>query len=166
MGGEMSALPDKETMEADWAKWVERNRALMNADEEIDFQTDYVLDIAKDCGSDFPWNLDVADMFKEWHHHKDEDILTYRDKSFASKFRHAVPNPPHQLHVRPRRLPRHLHAPDKEVNKPTSVWKKGDNWKQLNSKKKISNLRRNPQHIQCFNKHYIFNNVMQFGIQY
>jgi len=25
-------------------------------------------------------------MFKEWHHHKDEDILTYRDKSFASKF--------------------------------------------------------------------------------
>ena len=23
---------------------------------------------------------------QEWHHHKDEDILTYRDKSFASKF--------------------------------------------------------------------------------
>ena len=77
----------------------------------------------RDCGADFPWNLDVADMFKvffvtfhlsqifrskckvkfvlenvsfkyiytskilqEWHHHKDEDILTYRDKSFASKF--------------------------------------------------------------------------------
>ena len=34
-------------MEADWSKWVERNRALKNADEEIDFQTDYVLDIAK-----------------------------------------------------------------------------------------------------------------------
>jgi len=84
--GEMSALPDKETMEADWAKWVARNKALKNADEEIDFQTDYVLDIAKDCGSDFPWDLDVGDMFKEWHHHKDEDILTYRDKSFASKF--------------------------------------------------------------------------------
>jgi len=84
--GEMPALPDKETMEADWAKWVARNRALKNADEEIDFQTDYVLDIARDCGADFPWNLDVGDMFKEWHHHKDEDILTYRDKSFASKF--------------------------------------------------------------------------------
>ena len=90
-------------MEADWAKWVGRNRALKNADEEIDFQTDYVLDIARskswwmivmimwenddydfascetsflkasliscailkrDCGSDFPWNLDVGDMFK------------------------------------------------------------------------------------------------------
>ena len=138
-------------MEADWAKWVGRNRALKNADEEIDFQTDYVLDIVRcmqimmnmmmvtkfcygsflkvsylkvsfsimtkiqrDCGSDFPWDLDVGDMFKvlflypspgwkpaqsclnflkkfvlfcqEWHHHKDEDILTYRDKSFASKF--------------------------------------------------------------------------------
>jgi len=86
MIGEMPALPDKETMEADWAKWVGRNRALKNADEEIDFQTDYVLDIARDCGPDFPWDLDVGDMFKEWHHHKDEDILTYRDKSFASKF--------------------------------------------------------------------------------
>ena len=94
-------------MEADWAKWVGRNRALKNADEEIDFQTDYVLDIARckwqwmwwwwlvnvamkvklqeprsflkvsynvpfsimtqikrDCGSDFPWDLDVGDMFK------------------------------------------------------------------------------------------------------
>ena len=213
-------------MEADWAKWVGRNRALKNADEEIDFQTDYVLDIARckwqwmwwwwlvnialkvklqeprsflkvsynvpfsimtqikrDCGSDFPWDLDVGDMFKvlllspwpdqscinflcqEWHHHKDEDILTYRDKSFASKFtgapltipfylqalgpspshclvvrlvlflclfanwhfsicRHPVPCPSHQLHVRPRRLPWHLHAPDKEVKHATVQRKK------------------------------------------
>ena len=38
---------DQDTMEADWAKWVARNKALKNADEEIDFQTDYVLDIAR-----------------------------------------------------------------------------------------------------------------------
>ena len=25
-------------------------------------------------------------MIQVWHHHKDEDILTYRDKSFASKY--------------------------------------------------------------------------------
>ena len=40
-------ITSQETMEADWAKWVARNKALKNADEEIDFQTDYVLDIAK-----------------------------------------------------------------------------------------------------------------------
>ena len=34
-------------MEADWAKWVARNETLQNACEVIDFQTDYVLDIAK-----------------------------------------------------------------------------------------------------------------------
>jgi len=83
--GEMN-LPDKATMEADWKKWVARNMALKNADEEIDFQTEYVQEMARDCGSDFPWDLDVSDMFKVWHHHKDEDILTYRDKSFASKY--------------------------------------------------------------------------------
>ena len=37
----------QETMEADWAKWVARNEILQNACDVIDFQTDYVLDIAK-----------------------------------------------------------------------------------------------------------------------
>jgi len=78
-------LPSKEVMEADWKKWVARNLALKTADEEIDFQTDYVLDIVRDCGSDYPWDLDVTDIFKSWHHDKDNNILTYRDVSFASK---------------------------------------------------------------------------------
>ena len=135
----------------------------------------------RDCGSDFPWDLDVSAMFKvgkasnifdhhhrwhhsrhhqEWHHNREKDILTYRDKSFASKFtgttkcyfllkrqprsllasrsadplnifnkiilfdlhfnhvffpRHSVSNPPHQLHVRPWRLSRHVHASNQEV---------------------------------------------------
>ena len=134
----------QETMEADWAKWVARNKALKNADEEIDFQTDYVLDIAKldkillyvwlkeksvldkslestqglriwlplgfgcrrhvqgwNSFEHFPlshhrWHHSHCwhhyhhwhhyHLAQEWHHHKDEDILTYRDKSFASKF--------------------------------------------------------------------------------
>ena len=45
--GCLQDFTSQETMEADWAKWVARNKALKNADEEIDFQTDYVLDIAK-----------------------------------------------------------------------------------------------------------------------
>ena len=44
--GEIS-LPSQEVMEADWKKWVARNLALKTADEEIDFQTDYVLDIVR-----------------------------------------------------------------------------------------------------------------------
>ena len=45
-------------------EFVPRNMALKNADEEIDFQTEYVQEMARDCGSDFPWDLDVSDMFK------------------------------------------------------------------------------------------------------
>jgi hypothetical protein len=65
---------------------VARNKALKDADEQIDFQTDFVTEIARDCGSDYPYELDTADIFKTWHHHKDVDILTYRDQRFASKF--------------------------------------------------------------------------------
>ena len=56
----------QETMEADWAKWVGRNRALKNADEEIDFQTDYVLDIAR-CKS---WWMIVMIMWENYDYDK------------------------------------------------------------------------------------------------
>ena len=52
----------------------------------IDFQTEYVQELARDCGSDYPYDLDVAEMFHTWAGHKVEDILTYRDQSFASKY--------------------------------------------------------------------------------
>ena len=80
------SLPDKSTMDADWKTWVARNKELKDCNEEIDFQTDFVQDLVKDCGSDYPYNLDVKEMFYEWEHHKDLDILSYRDQSFASKF--------------------------------------------------------------------------------
>merc|ERR1712203_993033 len=40
--GEIS-LPSTAEMEADWKRWVARNKALKDADEQIDFQTDFVL---------------------------------------------------------------------------------------------------------------------------
>merc|ERR1711874_805958 len=52
----------------------------------IDFQTEYVMYIVKDLGTDYPYNLDVADMFHAWENHKQQDVKTYRDQSFASKF--------------------------------------------------------------------------------
>jgi len=87
-------LPDKATMNRDWNKWVNRNKTLANCHEEIDFQTDFVMDLAKDCKDDFPYNLDVGDIFHAWEHHKDEDVLTYRDQSFPSKFT-GTPSPIH-----------------------------------------------------------------------
>ena len=87
-------LPDQETMDKDWRRWVARNQKLANCHEEIDFQTDFVMDLVKDCGKDFPYNLDVGDIFHAWEHHKDEDVLTYRDQSFPSKFT-GTPSPIH-----------------------------------------------------------------------
>jgi len=83
--GEIS-LPDSDSMDKDWKSWVEKNKVLKDCHEEIDFQTDFVMELSKDCGADYPYNLDVGEMFHTWEHHKDEDILSYRDKSFASKF--------------------------------------------------------------------------------
>ena len=73
-------------MYRDWKSWVARNKALKDCHEEIDFQTDYVQELARDCGSDYPYDLDVGDMFHTWEGHKYKDILTYRDQSFASKY--------------------------------------------------------------------------------
>jgi trimethylamine monooxygenase len=55
-----------------------------DAFEAIDFQTEFVRDLLGP--TDYP-RLDVdevAAMFKEWEHHKMENILTYRDKSYRS----------------------------------------------------------------------------------
>jgi len=87
-------LPDKATMNRDWNKWVDRNKALADCHEEINFQTDFVMDLVKDCGEDYPYNLDVGDIFHAWEHHKDQDVLTYRDQSFPSKFT-GTPSPIH-----------------------------------------------------------------------
>ena len=79
-------LPDKASMEANWQQWVHRNQSLKDCHELIDFQTDYVQELARDCGADYPYDLDVADIFHAWADHKEQDVKSYRDKSFASKY--------------------------------------------------------------------------------
>eukprot|EP00092_Neocalanus_flemingeri_P097452 GFUD01124197.1.p1 GENE.GFUD01124197.1~~GFUD01124197.1.p1 ORF type:complete len:111 (+),score=40.99 GFUD01124197.1:50-334(+) len=59
---------------------------------EIDLPGEETMD--RDCGTDYPYDLDVGDMFHTWEGHKDQDILTYRDQSFASKFT-GVQSPVH-----------------------------------------------------------------------
>ncbi len=78
------ALPSTQEMDADIAKWVEREEALADPIEQIDFQTDYCKDLADPV--DYPHlDLDLlADNFKEWEHDKEHDITTYRDSTFKS----------------------------------------------------------------------------------
>jgi trimethylamine monooxygenase len=68
----------------DIQKWTTYEESLLDATQAIDFQTEYVRDLI--TPTDYP-RLDVdgvARMFKEWEHHKMDNILTYRDKSHRS----------------------------------------------------------------------------------
>ena len=78
------APPAPAAMAADIAKWTQREEALSNPFEDIDFQTDYTKDLAG--LSDYPRiDLDmISRMFKEWEHHKEESIVGYRNKAFQS----------------------------------------------------------------------------------
>jgi len=77
-------LPEKEVMVDHWKKWCERNKSLKDCHDEINFQTDFVMDLCQESG--YGYDVDVGDIFHSWEHDKDTNILTYRDISFASKF--------------------------------------------------------------------------------
>ncbi len=78
------AQPSREEWEADLARAEERNAALADCYDEIDSQSGYVKQLADDIG--YQRNVDVSALFKEWEQHKQDDILTYRDRSFVSNF--------------------------------------------------------------------------------
>ena len=40
-------IPDKETMDKNWKQWAQRNKVLKDCHEQIDFQTDYVQELAR-----------------------------------------------------------------------------------------------------------------------
>ena len=81
---ERISLPSAEAMARDIAAWQEREGGLQDPFQEIDFQADYMRDLLKDV--DYPsFDLDLTvEEFREWEHHKEENILTYRDKCFRS----------------------------------------------------------------------------------
>ena len=81
--GKLKMPNDKEISE-DINKWVAMEEKLENPDQMIDFQTEYTKELHE--MSDYP-KIDfelIRKHFKEWEHHKVEDILTYRNKSFSS----------------------------------------------------------------------------------
>lgn len=78
------ALPSYEEMAADIAQWQAREESLANPFEQIDFQKDYIVDLADQV--DYPscdWEL-TTELFKAWEHDKEQSILGYRDKVFRS----------------------------------------------------------------------------------
>lgn len=88
------ALPDATSRQADIAKWVSSEEAVADAFEAIDYQTEYVRELL-DATDYPPLDVDhVARLFKEWEHHKMENILTYRDRSYPSVLT-GTQAPPH-----------------------------------------------------------------------
>ena len=77
-------LPSDAEIEADIKKWVAEEESLEDPIQMIDFQTEYTKELH--AASDYP-SIDfelIRKHFKEWEHHKEEDILTYRNRSFSS----------------------------------------------------------------------------------
>ena len=78
------ALPSLDEQDANIKHWRAREEVLEDPFQAIDYQTDYVRDLLGP--TDYP-PLDVdrvAELFKEWEHHKFEGILTYRDRGYPS----------------------------------------------------------------------------------
>lgn len=88
-------LPGRADMLVDSKAWVARDQALENATQEIDFQTDYVRDLM--TYTDYPpFDLDqVAALFKEWKHDKEDGIMTFRDRSYRSVLTGTMAPPHH-----------------------------------------------------------------------
>ena len=88
-------LPSLAQMQADSAVWREKEEASTGASYDIDFQTAYVRDlIDRTDYPDFKPEV-VAEQFKEWKHHKEEDVLTYRQHSFPSTITGTMAPPHH-----------------------------------------------------------------------
>ena len=79
-------LPDKISMTQDGKDWVKRNQEVTNLHQVVDFQTEYVMDLVKDCGEDFPYDINMSDILHEHVKCRDEDISTFRDYSYTSKY--------------------------------------------------------------------------------
>jgi len=91
--GEIS-LPGEGERTKNVDAWVSRNEGLKDALEQIVFQTDFVQELAKDCGADYPYDLDVSETFFAWAQSKVDDVQTYRDQTYTSKYT-GTPSPIH-----------------------------------------------------------------------
>lgn len=77
-------VPTEPERRIDIDNWLEKHDQLETSLDNVDFQSDYIKDLL--ALSDYPhFDVDkVAAMFKEWLQDKDDNILTYRDKTYQS----------------------------------------------------------------------------------
>ena len=77
-------MPNAGEILKDINEWVTKEEKLEDPIQMIDFQTDYTKDLC--AVIDYPKiDLDkISQDFKNWEHHKEENIMTYRDRSFSS----------------------------------------------------------------------------------
>jgi trimethylamine monooxygenase len=89
------ALPAAADMAKDVAEWRAREETVKNAFGGIDFQADYMVDLL--AATDYPaMNVrQMAELFKQWEHHKGEGIVTYRDRSYPSTLTGTMAPPHH-----------------------------------------------------------------------
>ena len=77
-------IPSDSEAEKDINDWVAKEEKLEDPIQMIDFQTEYTKDLHN--LSDYP-KIDfelIRKHFKDWEHHKEDDIMTYRNQSFSS----------------------------------------------------------------------------------
>ena len=77
-------LPNDTDIKNDINKWVVMEEKLGDPIQMIDFQTEYTKELHE--ASDYP-KIDfeiIRKHFHDWEHHKEEDIMTYRNQSFSS----------------------------------------------------------------------------------
>lgn len=77
-------LPSEAERRLDIDNWLEKRDKLETAFDDVDLQSAYIKDLL--ALSDYPtFDVDeVGEMFKAWLRDKEENILTYRDKTFRS----------------------------------------------------------------------------------
>ena len=84
MLGRLSLPDSKEEMAKHSMAWREREEKLENPEQQIYFQGDYVKELIAD--TDYPsFDVDgVNATFMEWEHHKEDDIMGFRNNAYRS----------------------------------------------------------------------------------
>lgn len=115
------ALPSLAERQANIRLWIERLAALPDHNAEADFQTDYLRELI--AATDYPpFDLDaVSQLFKDWMHHKETDILGYRDMLHRSVVTGTMAAKHHTrwLNAMDDSMERYLHGPSQEVDTST-----------------------------------------------
>ncbi len=87
-------LPSQDEMRSDSAQWRIEELKLETAKEMYEYQGSYILHLIEQ--TDYPtFDIDgVNQTFLEWKHHKKEDIMGFRNNSYASLMTGTM-SPPH-----------------------------------------------------------------------